>query len=309
MTPATRPRYAPDWLALREPADAAARAAALLAPLRRHLARQTGRRGPAGPQARRPAGRRAPASTAPEAAPLLIRDLGSGTGSLGRWLAPRLPGPQHWILHDHDTALLDRAAARKPAAAADGGPVTLTTEAGDLARLTAGDLHGTSLVTASALLDLLTLEEVEHLAASCAGARCPALLTLSVAGRVELTPEEPLDTVLTAAFNAHQRRADPEGRRLLGPDAVEAACTAFRRHGMTVRLHASPWRLGSGQAALAAEWLKGWTGAAADQRPDLAQRADAALRRRLDACAAGALRVVVHHHDLLALPRTAGDTP
>ena len=41
----------------------------------------------------------------------MIHDLGSGTGSMSRWLAPRLPGPQHWVLHDRDADLLARAAA------------------------------------------------------------------------------------------------------------------------------------------------------------------------------------------------------
>ena len=147
---------------------------------------------------------------------LVIRDLGCGTGSMGRWLAPRLNGPQHWILHDRDPDLLDRAVARMPRTAADGSRVTVETEQGDIARLTAADLAGTSLVAASALLDLLTREELDGLAAACAGAGCPALLTLSVAGLVELTPADPLDAEIGRAFNAHQRRVD-HGRGLLGP--------------------------------------------------------------------------------------------
>ena len=123
--------------------------------------------------------------------------------------------------------------------AADGSPVTVTTERGDVARLTANVLSGTSLVTASALLDLLTREELNGLAAACAGAGCPALLTLSVVGRVDLTPADPLDAEIVHAFNAHQRRVD-QGRRLLGPDAVTAASEAFARHGLTVREHAEP---------------------------------------------------------------------
>ena len=34
------------------------------------------------------------------AAPIVVHDLGSGTGSMMRWLAPLLPGPQTWVLHD-----------------------------------------------------------------------------------------------------------------------------------------------------------------------------------------------------------------
>lgn len=278
-------RYSPDWLGLREDADAAARAGALIGPLRRRLGEQ-------------------PRS----GATLVIRDLGCGTGSMGRWLAPRLDGPQHWILHDRDPDLLARAAVQPPLAAADGGAVTTAAECGDVDRLTAAELAGTSLVTASALLDLFTLDEVEGLAAACTGAGCPALLALSVLGRVELTPADPLDAAVADAFNAHQRRSD-HGRRLLGPDAVPAAREAFTRRGATVLVHPSPWRLGPREAELTAQWLRGWVGAACEQRPQLAARADRYLHRRLAECEAGQLRVVVDHSDLLALPPTADWAP
>jgi SAM-dependent methyltransferase len=277
-----RPRFAPDWLALREPADAAARAVGLLDPLREHLGLDRPRRQPV----------------------LVVRDLGCGSGSMGRWLAPRLRGPQHWVLHDHDAALLELAAARMPRTGADGGRVTVSTRQGDIGRLTAAELSGTGLVTASALLDLLTHEEVDALAAACAGAGCPVLLALSVAGRVELTPADPLDGAIGGAFNDHQRRLD-HGRRLLGPDAVAAARQVFAARGMDVLVGSSPWRLGAGDSALTAEWLRGWVGAAREQRPDLAPRATAYLRRRMEACEAGELRVVVHHSDVLALPAAA----
>jgi hypothetical protein len=270
MSMATESRCPPEWLELREDADAAARALEPLVPLRAYLA-----------DAQRP----------------VIRDLGCGIGSMGRWLAGRLPGPQHWVLHDRDPVLLGRAAGSVTGPAADGRPITVAAERLDVTRLRAEDLAGTSLVTASALLDLLTAAEVDGLAAACAGSGCAALLALSVAGTVELTPADPLDTEVEAAFNAHQRRV-VDGRRLLGPDAPEVAAEAFASYGMAVRRYASPWRLDGG--ALTAEWLTGWVEAAAAQRPDLPVRAY--LRRRLDACAAGDLRVAVGHHDLLALP-------
>ncbi|MFD9093433.1 class I SAM-dependent methyltransferase [Streptomyces collinus] len=271
-------RYAPEWLQLREPADAAARAADLLDPLRDRLAALPDREGG-----------------------LVVHDLGCGTGSMGRWLAPRLDGAQHWVLHDRDPYLLHFAAVASPRSAADGSRVSVETRRGDVARLTPDALAGASLVTASALLDVLTDEEIDALAAACAGAGCPALLTLSVAGRVELGPADPLDAELTEAFNAHQRRTG-----LLGPDAVTVACEAFAERGMTVRLHPSPWRLGPEHAALTAQWLRGWVGAAVEQRPELRERAERYLGERLAACEAGELEVVVQHSDLLALPRPSG---
>ncbi|MEU9626590.1 class I SAM-dependent methyltransferase [Streptomyces luteogriseus] len=271
------PRYAPEWLELREPADASARAHDLLDPLRIRLANLPGKSG------------------------VVIHDLGCGTGSMGRWLAPRLDGAQHWILHDRDPYLLHFAAVSSPRSAADGSRVSVETRRGDVARLTPDALQGASLVTASALLDVLTREEIDTFAAACAGAGCPALLTLSVAGRVELTPSHPLDAELVQAFNDHQRR---DG--LLGPDAVTAAAEAFSEHGATVRLHPSPWRLGPEQAALTEQWLRGWVGAAVEERPELRAEADVYLTNRLAALAAGELRVTVHHVDLLALSRPAG---
>jgi hypothetical protein len=218
---------------------------------------------------------------------------------MGRWLAGRLPGPQHWIMYDRDSELLDHAAAQMVDTAADGTPVTVEIRQRDITRLTAADLAGTTLVTTSALLDLLTLNEVNGLAAACVGAACPALLTLSVAGRVELSPADPLDAEIGAAFNAHQRRSTG-GRRLLGPDAADAAAEAFTRLGATVLVRPAPWRLGADRAPLLAEWLRGWLAAACAQRPDLTAAGDAYLGRRLAAAGAGELRAVVQHHDLLA---------
>lgn len=275
--PEEPPRYAPEWLELREPADAEGRAHELLDPLRIRLANLPGKAG------------------------LVIHDLGCGTGSMGRWLAPRLDGPQHWILHDRDPYLLHFAAVASPRSAADGSRVTVETRRGDIARLTPDALAGASLVTASALLDVLTREEIDTLAAACTGAGCPALLTLSVAGRVELTPSDPMDEEITDAFNAHQRRGG-----LLGPDAITVACEAFSERGATVRVDPSPWRLGPDAAALTAQWLRGWVGAAVEERPELKARAERYLQDRLAACAAGELHVVVHHSDLLALSRPTG---
>ncbi|MHC5909173.1 class I SAM-dependent methyltransferase [Streptomyces sp. S6] len=272
------PRYAPEWLQLREPADANARALDLLDPLRIRLANLP--RGKAG---------------------IVVHDLGCGTGSMGRWLAPRLDGAQHWILHDRDPYLLHFAAVASPKAAADGSRVTVETRRGDVARLTPDALNGASLVTASALLDVLTREEIDALVDACVGAGCPALLTLSVAGRVELSDEDPLDAELQDAFNDHQRR---DG--LLGPDAVDVAAEAFEARGATVKLHDSAWRLGEAEAALTAQWLRGWVGAAVEERPELADRASGYLETRLAAAAAGELRVTVHHTDLLALARPVG---
>ena len=267
-------RVSTEWLDLRERADAASRSGELVDELRRHL---------------------------PARGVLVIHDLACGTGAMGRWLAPLLPGRQHWVLHDRDAELLDVAAANCPAPAADAAPVDVETRCSDITRLAPGDLVGAGVVTASALLDLLTAEELDGLIDVCLAAGCPVLMTLSVIGRVELDPADPLDAHVAAAFEAHQRRTTDRGR-LLGPDGFAAAVEAFRARGRTVRVRQSPWRLGAADGRLAAEWLAGWIGAACEQEPGLRADTDLAARRRLAAARAGRLTVRVGHADLLAIP-------
>lgn len=267
MSAAAAIRVSADWLDLRERADAAARSRDLVQQLRRRL---------------------------PAADPLVIHDLGCGSGSLGRWLAPLLPGPQHWVLHDRDGDLLALAAA-------DRADVEIETRVSDITRLAPADLAGAHLITASALLDLLTRDELMGLIDACAGARCPVLFALSVNGRVQLRQADPLDARMAAAFNAHQRRRTPRGR-LLGPDAVETATEGFRRLGAEVFVRPSPWRLEAAESDLAVEWLGGWIDAACEQEPALVPDADLYRRRRLRETAAGALAVTVGHSDMLVLP-------
>jgi hypothetical protein len=180
--------------------------------------------------------------------------------------------------------------------------VTTETRRRDVSRLDADDLAGASLITASALLDVMTADELARCVESCVAAGCPVLFTLSVSGRVDIDPSDPLDPLVADAFNAHQRRTAGD-RTLLGPDAVEAAVDGFSRRGWDVVVRASPWRLGAPDAALAAEWFSGWVDAACEQRPDLASAIEPYVRRRLADAAAGRLRVTVDHVDLLALPR------
>ena len=218
---------------------------------------------------------------------------------MGRWLAPLLPGPQRWVMHDRDADLLEVAAAGPPG---NRGAAVSSRRGGRISpRCVPDDLAGASLITASALLDLMTGEELAGLVDLCAAVGCPVLLTLSVVGRVELAPADPLDRRVASAFDAHQRRTTAGGR-LLGPDAAATAARRFRRLGAEVLVRPSPWRLGADDADLAAEWFTGWVGAACEQEPALAAEADAYARRRLAQARAGQLAVTVDHADLLVLP-------
>ena len=118
-------------------------------------------------------------------------------------------------------------------------------------------------------------------------------------GRVELDPAEPLDARVAAAFNAHQRRV-VAGRRLLGPDAVDAAVEAFARHGVATVLRPSPWRLGAADPELLTEWFGGWLDAALRAGAGAGRPGAGYARRRLAQIADGRLRAEVHHVDLLA---------
>ncbi len=240
-----------EWLELREPADAAARSRELV----EHL---------------------------PATDRHVIHDLGCGTGSMGRWLAPLLSGEQHWVLHDRDQELLE---------VADVPGHSVETRQSDITQLSAADLAGATLITASALLDMLGDEELTRLVGTCVDAGCPTLFTLSVVGRVELDPPDPRDQRMAAAFNGHQRRTT------LGPDAATAAVERFRELGAEVFLRPSPWQLGSSHTELMAEWFRGWVGAACEQQPDLAAEAGDYSQRRL-------AHATVDHVDLLALPRS-----
>jgi hypothetical protein len=267
-------RVTPEWLALREPADAAARSVALVERVAPRL---------------------------PAVGPLVVHDLGGGSGAMGRWLARRLCGPQHWIVHDRDADLFEAALANPPGPAADGAAVTVETRSSDITRLAPDDLADARLITASALLDMLTADELHAMLGACTAVGCPILIALTVVGRVLLTPADPLDAHIAAAFDAHQRRTTLAGR-LLGPDAVAETVAQLRGTGVEVLLRPSPWRLGAGHAALTAEWLAGWVGAACEQEPALAEDAGPYMERRMAEVWAGELRVMVDHADLLVLP-------
>ena len=239
-----------------------------------------------------------------------IVDLGSGTGSNVRYLAPRLPGIRSWTLVDHDAGLLARATAP------DGAEAVRV--AGDLA--TAGlDAIGASnadLVTASALLDLVSKDWLGALVAACRESRRAVLFALSYDGGIQWHPAEddprPADdsddALVRRSVNAHQRRDKGLGPAL-GPMAGLTAETIFRAAGYRAWLLPSPWRLGPGDAALARALVAGWEAAAVEQLrealpPDSADvdRVRSWAQRRRATIETGRFGLTVGHLDLLALP-------
>jgi hypothetical protein len=276
-------RVSPDWLELREPADAAARSVELAQVLAQRLADPAVCE-PADEQTRR----------------LVVHDLGAGTGSMARWLGPRLPGPQRWVLHDRDADLSRQALIDRPLTGS-GDPASLDIRIEDITRLGPSGLAGADLITASALLDMLTTEELQRVIRSCAVARCPVLFSLTVTGSIDMDPAHSLDPELVSAFNDHQRRP-ARGGTLLGPDAGDTAAAELTDVGYDVWTASSPWQLAGDERRLIAAWLAGWVTAAVEQRPYLALAAEDYLATRGRQIADDALAVSIGHIDILAVP-------
>ncbi|MSR36525.1 MAG: class I SAM-dependent methyltransferase [Gemmatimonadetes bacterium] len=266
----------PDWLALREPMDHRSRAAALLAPLDAWWRESRKKK---------------------------VLDLGCGTGSNLRYLAPRLTGVQHWTLVDQDAALLERAPTKSSGIA---GVASVDLVRGDLAREGLDAIRHADLVTASALLDLVSMRWLDLVVEACRAAHCAALFTLTWDGDFEWhLPEargwDPGDALVLDLMRAHQRRDKGLGPAL-GPTAGVAAKRALQAAGLRTWIEPSPWRLGPEDSDLAVALIDGWAGAALEQRPEEAQRiGEWAVRRRRDA-RARTFSLTVGHVDVLALP-------
>lgn len=254
--------FSADWLALREAADARARAGDLIA--------------------------RAGAALARTAAPLVC-DLGSGTGAGMRAFAPSFPADARWLLTDNDPETLAIAGA---------APGVRTARV-DLAADPAPWPEGCALVTATALFDLAAPAWIDRLAARLAADRLPLLACLTYDGRLGLAPAHPGDAALAAAFNRHQRGDKGLGGAAAGPGAADALTRALTAHGYRVQRADSAWRLTQARdGALIAELLRGWAEAMA-QAGLVARDAAEAWR---DARLARTDRLCVGHADIYAVP-------
>lgn len=278
-------RFADDWLALREPADHAARSGRLAEMLSRSLA---------------------------DRAALEIVDLGAGTGSNLRWLAPRLPGRQHWRLIDHDAQLLERVGRPSAAAGASEQAPTIETCCIDLAVAPGDIVDGADVVTASALFDIVSRQWTEQLAVRLGKSGAAALFALTVDGRRWFMDPagRPIpndeDRNMADLFNRHQRRAKGLGEAL-GPDAARFLPDALQRAGMAVRVETADWQLFAGKVEtmeLGAALIEDWCRAAAAATTAQSGRIERWRRERLAAVEDGALGLGVGHVDVLALAKT-----
>ena len=281
--------FSAEWLALREPADAAARSERLLQTVAARFALETN---------------------------LTVLDVGAGTGSNARYLAERLHPQQQWLLVDHDPSLLIEASQRLRAwgearglsvsrdegawrVEGEGLAVTFATRLADLADLASSSelFLDRRLVTASALLDLVSAPWLESLASECRQAGAAALFALTYDGRIHCSPEEPGDDEVRQLVNEHQR-SDKGFGPALGPTAGTVAAECFGALGYSVEREASDWHLEPDAGELQRQLIEGWSRAAVQMNPDRAAFIREWTDRRLAHVLEGHSRLVVGHEDL-----------
>jgi SAM-dependent methyltransferase len=272
--------FSAGWLALREPADTRARAEAVA---------------------------RLVAEGLQDAAELGVLDIGAGTGANVRYLAKLFPPHTRWLLIDNDQALLDRAAAETCATGNGGGvPPRIETRALDLTHafdVTADDIWaGRDLVTASALLDLVSEQWLLALARRCRDTGSAVLFALTYNGDMRCSPAEPEDEMVRELVNGHQR-TDKGFGLALGPDAAQSAAVAFDELGYEVWRQESDWELGPDSAELQTQLIEGWVEAARIIAPEEAASLDGWKSRRLAHVSGGRSRLIVGHEDLAGWPR------
>ena len=280
------------WLALREAADVAARSV----PLTRTIA-----------------------DVLPHDSALRVLDLATGTGSNIRYLADHLSSEQTWLAVDYDDALLAELPARMSGWATEKG-YDVSVEAGglmirgaglrckvaetrrlDLAAL--GDatiFSGRHLVTASALLDLVSESWLRALADQCRASGAAALFALTYNGQSSCAPVEPEDDTIRLLMNRHQKTDKGFGGVAAGPDATDAAARCFAEVGYRVRRETTDWVLPPDLRHLQRRLIEGWAQAAAEIAPEQSAMIDDWLARRLAHVDAGRSRLTVGHEDLAA---------
>jgi hypothetical protein len=265
-------RFPADWLSLREPHDQRARNRAV---------------------------QDAVVDSLVGYASVSIVDLACGTGSTLRALAPHIVARQKWLLADNDLSLLARAAdTPRPYDA------LVTTAPIDLARDLEAALDGpVDLVTASALLDLVSDEWLERLAIECAVRSAPFYAALTYNGRMAFDPADDCDTDMIAAVNAHQL-TDKGFGPALGSEAPRTLIARFERLDYHVHQGAADWQCGPADKEIQMEICNGCASAARETGRLSLVDIMAWLTRRRDAIAAGRSRIRIGHLDVFAQPKS-----
>ena len=279
------------WLQLREPVDAAARSDGLTRTIVHALAdRET----------------------------VQVLDLATGTGSNLRYLAPRLQGRQHWLVIDRDSALLALlpelmsswgTGRRYHVETISGSECVIRNEqlecrvvsrSLDLNSLDEEMFAGRHLVTASALLDLVSEQWLSALAARCREVGAAALFAVTYNGWSSCSPAEPEDEMMRELLNRHQKTDKGLGGSAAGPDAAACAARCFADTGYRVWTEPSDWILGSPEQKLQRRLIDGWARVATELSSDNASGIARWRARRIGHVDAGRSRIVVGHFDVAA---------
>ena len=214
-----------------------------------------------------------------------IVDLGAGTGANLRYLAPLIGGEQHWLLVDNDGELLallprwlsqwcqstDMGLERRDELVVISGPsfecrvrwvcLDLSTGLNDL------EIARHSLVSASALLDLVSERWIRGLASRCREAGASIYFSLTYDGRMRLFPSVEGDERIVTLVNRHQRTNKGFGAAL-GPCAVAVTKAVFGELGYQLSSATSDWRLGPDERVLQAALMDAWLEAASHMAPE-----------------------------------------
>jgi SAM-dependent methyltransferase len=250
----------------------------------------------------------------------VILDLGGGTGSLFRFMAPIIARPQRWIFADLDGSLIaaafdrtaDWARARGFTVRSRNGTRIPTLSIGtpqgiwridalaiDLAMAPRGlPLDEVDAVTCSALLDLASRHWMERLFAVL---RTPFYASLTVDGRDAWFPPHPADATVRLAFRRDLRREKGLGLAL-GVEAARTAEELLTALGFNTLTADSDWRIVRGERSLG-RLFAGMTARAASQAmPGRAGTIGSWYRARLEAAGRARLAIRVGHSDILGFP-------
>ena len=191
----------------------------------------------------------------------VIVDLGSGTGSTIRGLQryTTLAPSIQWRLVDNDPELLAEAVHRHSE------EYSIESFLVDLSATQKLPLESVSLITASALLDLVSSNFIRDLCQLIKekneGRPLGFYSALNYDGCIKWTPFHSLDAAILMNFNTDQRRDKGFGPAL-GPDATDFLKTQFHSTKFQCLSAKSPWLLGSADYLLTESLINGISGVA-----------------------------------------------
>jgi hypothetical protein len=235
-------------------------------------------------------------------------DLGCGSGSNLRALAPHLPATQHWMLVDYDAALLSAAKAALMQWAdkivseqetlvvlKNGKHISIDFLCEDLSsNLEAVLSLPMDLLTAAAFFDLVAESWLERF---CSLLSAPLYTVLTYNGQEVWSPPQPTDAAMLNAFHAHQQ-TDKGFGVAAGPTAAGVMEKLLKARGFAVSSAQSPWKLNASDRNLIEQLAIGSAGAVLETKRVSVEEISAWKQSR-----SVAQTCEIGHTDLYARPR------